>query len=553
MAAISKSRVIVEPPLYSRLDSPVLSRQTDIESIVIERLRQSARVFDQVSYERVGLGEKSRGELAGEMLDILSHLNDAIQDALMPDKLDEFVAAELVQISETVNEFLNDPGLSNEIRVAFLKETIKISVFLNNYIQKPSVCHEQKVKIIASMLAAAEALNQFNDDFLTDLQEKVSSQAAQEMESIPSSFLRHELRAPLQNLIGVLSCMEGVASDAQYNKILEDGYKHLASLSDLLGAEGLKLQTNPRTFRLSRLIEYVHNQTKNYDNGRVKIQFNIPADLVVYADFQKLSIALINLITNAIKYSPDGEMVEVLIENSGSDFRFAITDRGPGMTEDVIQNQLFRIFSPGSSSHRKIKSSGLGLYISQMLVKAMGGKIQVKSELGQGSTFFFGIPIEPGKEEEIDRSPIPFRSDTPMQRARTPLKVSPTPGPRVRLRNENLRILWADDDRTSWKVYPMILKLAGLKTACTLVKDGASAVDAFKSGNYDLVILDKNMPVMGGCEAAIAIRAHNLAVPIILATGDDSNPEFNIDGRKAILTKPVKNDTLIPQINEWFS
>lgn len=559
-----ESRFVVEPP-SCRGASPVpqvdpsalFHPEPDMEGLVVRTLKDSSLLLEQLAHERLHSRQEQKGTLAVRLFDNARSLTRLLSDKRLSPEFREFVFLELGEAAGALSEFLVDPGIPQEEQIKMSKELIKMSMELNRFIKDPEAPYRRET--VDNLLKVAIYLSQFNDVFLDQLKEQHSaSPEADDSDRIPPAFLRHELRTPLQTVIGNLmaakeSFEEGIFAD------LIDGYKHLSSLSELLFAEGMALEPTPETFHLKRLVEYVHNQTKRYDRGRVQIQFDAP-DVIVHADFQKLSMALINLISNAIKFSPSDRPVMVGIRQDGPHFIFAIRDFGDGMSDEVIRDRLFKLFSPSDKQHKSIKSSGIGLFISQKLVRAMGGLIRVESieapNPDHGSAFSFRIPMPIGRAEEIGRSPTPTRTPTPRTPDHSPLLAQA----RIevsKIRNRDVRIIAADDDGTTRRMVTAVLKKIGVKEV-NYLPSGDEAVSQFDPSKYNLVILDNRMPGRSGWQTAqeihkIALDAGIARLPIIMISGD-ADPEIDVELAKqmnfTLLIKPVVASKFVETIDQ---
>lgn len=216
--------------------------------------------------------------------------------------------------------------------------------------------------------------------------------------------MSHELRTPLTAILGfsevLLGEMVGSLNPEQreyINDIYESG-KHLLQLindiRDLSKIEAGKIELEPERFDIEGLIEdpLVFFKQKAIAHN-IKIYKNIESGLgQIYADKRKLRQVLVNLLSNAFKFTPDGGTINVVVEGSGNEVVFSVEDTGPGISEED-QKGLSQPFEQLESPlTKKVKGTGFGLYISERLVELHGGRIWVKSEMGKGSRFSFSIP-----------------------------------------------------------------------------------------------------------------------------------------------------------------
>ena len=247
-----------------------------------------------------------------------------------------------------------------------------------------------------------------------------------------------------------------------------------------------------------------------------------------------------NLVSNAVKYTQEGGKIHFLVEECETKssvyakYRFLVSDNGIGMSAD-FKDTIFDAFTRAESSMtNKIQGTGLGMAITKNLVEAMGGTIDVESELGQGSCFevLIDLRIAEGRkvvltaQEEIDEPD----SNT--------LK--------------GMRFLCAEDNELNAEILMELLKIEGAE--CIICENGERVLEAFEQsapGDYDMILMDVQMPVMNGYDATRAIRrsTHELAktIPIIAMTANAFSEDIQYSlaaGMNAHISKPVDMKTL---------
>jgi CheY-like chemotaxis protein len=251
---------------------------------------------------------------------------------------------------------------------------------------------------------------------------------------------------------------------------------------------------------------------------------------------------LLNLLGNAIKFTQSGQVslrVAPCPESSSSTalrFTFTVADTGMGIPGDKLDQVFERFTQADSSTTRRFGGSGLGLTISKRLVELMGGRIWVESEVGQGTAFAFTVPLEIWAADN------------------RPASVSIGTGPKLPL--PALRILLADDSPDNCTI--MMAYLEHTPYRVEIAATGAIACEKFKEGNYDLVVMDWQMPIMDGLSATRAIRAWEQAndrppTPIVALTASASKGDKEkclAAGCTAFLTKPIKQEVLLQTITE---
>ncbi len=239
--------------------------------------------------------------------------------------------------------------------------------------------------------------------------------------------------------------------------------------------------------------EYMRQQNKN--NIHINIDENVPE--FVKGDATRLSQILMNLVGNACKFTENGD-IYIILEASGvrdqkTSIHFTIQDTGIGIPAEK-QQSIFDEFSQVSSRHYTYQGTGLGLPIVQKLLALSGSEIHLSSKEGKGSTFFFTLDFELSNEELLIE-PIVIVDDKQLK---------------------NKRILIVDDNRINQIVTKKILQK--LEVTCSIANNGQEAVECARDNEYDLILMDINMPVKDGLEATKEIRIFNANIPIIALT-----------------------------------
>ena len=265
---------------------------------------------------------------------------------------------------------------------------------------------------------------------------------------------------------------------------------------------------------------------------------NVPNDLV--GDPTRLRQVLLNLLGNAIKFTQSGEVtLRVALDGDPSvptALRFTVSDTGIGIPGEKLGRVFERFTQADSSTTRRFGGSGLGLTISKRLVELMGGRIWVESEVGKGSVFAFAVPFE-----------ISVTTNRPTA---APVGMDPE------LPLPALRILLAEDSPDNCTITMAYLEDTPYQVE--IAETGAIACDKFKVGHYDLVLMDRQMPVMDGLTATRTIRAWEQAngrppTPIIALTASalkGDREKCLAAGCTAFLTKPIKQEVLLQAIKE---
>ena len=289
----------------------------------------------------------------------------------------------------------------------------------------------------------------------------------------------------------------------KYNKIIHNsGVSLLSIIDDILvysKIEAGKVDYEKIPFRLQSLIHQISSllQLKIKDkNLQLVVNLDPKITPVLLGDPGKIQQILLNLLSNAIKFTTEGTIELLITHSPNGRVQFSVSDTGPGLSA-VEQRHIFSSFGQAASTRKKLfGGTGLGLTISQQLVKGMGGELTVRSIQGKGAEFLFSLPLPPSSHElEKDTRAVDMNYE-----------------------ELGLSILAAEDNPTNQLVLHGMLK--ALKCQLTLVHNGKEALDMFKSDvSFDLILMDCDMPLMSGVEAAKAIRQYeevNGLIPITI-------------------------------------
>ena len=312
---------------------------------------------------------------------------------------------------------------------------------------------------------------------------------------------------------------------------------------DLSKVEASQLELERTGFSLNDLLEKVTEMVavRAHEKGLAlvcEIAPNVPTDLV--GDSTRLRQVLLNLLGNAIKFTESGEVALRVTPDADSSvptaLRFTISDTGIGIPGEKLGRVFERFTQADSSTTRRFGGSGLGLTISKRLVELMGGRIWAESTVGKGSVFSFAVPLE------IWAGAI------------RPTAAPVGTGPELPL--PALRILLAEDSPDNCTI--TVAYLQDTPYRVEIAENGAIACEKFTAGQYDLVLMDRQMPVMDGLTATRTIRAWEQAndrppTPIIALTASALKGDREMclaAGCTAYLSKPIKQEVLLQAIKD---
>ena len=379
-------------------------------------------------------------------------------------------------------------------------------------------------------------------------------QVAQEASRSKSSFLAnmsHDIRTPMNAIIGMTSLIRYDAGDKarviEYADKIDTSSQHLLGIiNDILDMS--KIEAGKTVFKYSdfSIVDFIqeldtifHSQIYEKQQTFTIIKENIRHEWV-NGDRVHLMQIFSNLLSNAIKYTQEGGEIQILAEECESNssvyakYRFLVSDNGMGMSAD-FKNTIFDTFTREENSlTNKIQGTGLGMAITKNLVDSMGGTIDVESEPGQGSCFEIFMDLKIVEEGFI--SPA-LQAETDNQDGNI---------------LQGMRFLCAEDNELNAEILTELLKIEGAE--CTVCENGERVLETFERsipGEYDMILMDVQMPVMNGYEATKAIRrsSHELAkkIPIIAMTANAFSEDIQHSlaaGMNAHVSKPVEMKVL---------
>ena len=382
-----------------------------------------------------------------------------------------------------------------------------------------------------------------------------------EASRVKSQFLAnvsHEIRTPMNGIVGMARLLQESAlapAQREYAEIIVSSAQSLLRIiDDILDSSKIEagvLELHVSDFDLRRVVDDVMRLLA--PEARAKgIGLSAAVDPAVAeavrGDPGRVRQALVNLVGNAVKFTEEGA-VTVLVEpvrGAGETHmvRFEVRDTGIGISADA-RDRLFRPFSQAdSSTTRRFGGTGLGLAISRRLVEMMGGRVEVRSEEGKGSTFSFTVPLEPADPAAV------ARANAEAAAAASLPDVADSTVPR------RGRVLVAEDNAVNQKVTVRMLERLGF--AAHLVGTGQEAAAAARRERYDAILMDGQMPGMDGYEATSRIRAYEGPVrhtPIIALTAGAMRADRErcmAAGMDDYLAKPISPEQLEAVLGRWI-
>ena len=374
------------------------------------------------------------------------------------------------------------------------------------------------------------------------IEAKENAENANKSKSRFLANMSHEIRTPLNGILGFIELLQKHETDSKkrdYLDIIQTSSKSLLvvinDILDLSKIEDGNMKIEPIDFNLAQHLRELFSFFKSIaDINNIALHFKYPKKLgeYVHTDPLRLKQVLSNLISNAIKFSPPNAAITITLHRKDAIIYIDIKDEGIGISEEA-QQRIFNPFEQAEvSTTRHYGGTGLGLSISKKLIELLEGTIQVESKLGKGSTFSFSFkaPEVTVSQEHESHNAVP------------------------KLRGH---VLVAEDNKTNQLLISILLDEMNL--SYTLVEDGQEAFDAFKTyQDYDLILMDINMPNMSGIEATQCIRKSgypNHDIPIIALTANvmkEDVDEYLHSGMNDHISKPIDSVLLVKVLANYL-
>jgi len=385
------------------------------------------------------------------------------------------------------------------------------------------------------LLTQIDANHQELCETLEDLME--ARDAANAANIAKSQFLAnmsHEIRTPLNGVLAMAEVMDrGELPERQRERLMivrQSGEQLLAVLNDVLDLskiEAGKLELSDQDFDLDRAIAPARDGFSAMAGEKgldFQVEIDPRADGVWRGDSDRLRQIFSNLVSNAVKFTAEGKVSARFEVADAGGLRLSVSDSGIGIAQDKILTLFEKFTQADSSTTRQYGGTGLGLAICRELAQLMGGQISVLSEEGQGSTFIVELPFARGSSVEAE--------ETPQADAGAPQR--------------SVRVLAAEDNLVNQKVLKAIVE--PMEVELSMVGDGRAAVEAWRTGGFDVILMDIQMPVMDGIAAAKAIRAIEKAerrprTPILALTANalvHQVEEYFAAGMDGHVAKPIE-------------
>jgi signal transduction histidine kinase/CheY-like chemotaxis protein len=447
---------------------------------------------------------------------------------------------EIGELAGSFNEMIESLKKTSAARDALFKEVRQYADLLEERVadrtRELTAAHEELVKradVLSRLKEEAEAATKAKSRFLANMS--------------------HEIRTPMNAVIGFAELLKAtplsVLQKDYVDTICESGALLISLINnilDLAKIESSKIALEAIDFNLEDLIGSVLKILRSKIGAKnINLNFTYPETVPRYfkGDPTRLRQIFLNLVSNAVKFTDKGEItVSVIPEKSNSvnvtRLTFSVKDTGIGIAKEN-QKELFEAFTQADSSiTRKYSGSGLGLAITRSLLTLLGGSITVESEPGKGSEFLFTLDLKPG-EPKVEKDGIQAQSEIPDNEPSAATK--------------GIVVLVAEDNPLNQKLMRILLGKIGWMYE--MASNGQDAVEKVKKHDFDLILMDVQMPVMDGYEATKNIRELGSKAPIIALTAHafkEEEERCRAAGMDDFIAKPIEIRALEEKARTWI-
>jgi signal transduction histidine kinase/DNA-binding response OmpR family regulator len=397
---------------------------------------------------------------------------------------------------------------------------------------------------------------------------KEQAEAANIAKSQFLANMSHEIRTPMNGIIGFLQLLEETeltADQLDFIQTIKISTESLmAIINDILDIskiEAGRMELEQIPFDIKALMKdavFLFHTRANAKGLTLRLNFSTDLPQHVVGDPTKIKQIVGNLVSNAIKFTDHGSIIvdvyltEIIDQNVH--LTISVKDTGIGITQNEL-SKLFKPFSQAdSSSTRKYGGTGLGLVISKKLIEMMDGQIDVTSERGLGSNFYFSIVLKNGTDFlDTNADPLMEKQEDRIENNFQVNSVNSMES----FANTKARILLAEDNEVNMKFFRNLLKMKGLN--CDVAVNGEEAVRAWECTNYDLIFMDCQMPIMDGFEATQTIRLaegnkrHTIIIALTAYAMEGDKDKCLQAGMDEYINKPVKLQQILDILTKYIN
>lgn len=454
------------------------------------------------------------------------------------------IPGSLAALSENVT-FFGDSEIYKDSKIEELNHC-GVILALSEKEDKPKKCRLKEIKI---PLTLADAFVNLVDDALKEqleINEKLKK--ALDTQKIFISSISHDIRTPLNSIIGFLELLECTDLDTEQQSYVQRSLvssKHLLRLiSDVLDVskiEARQMEFFESSFDYGSLLDDIKNIVSSRCENDVSLEFIDPKiDRYIVGDADRLKQILVNLLSNALKFTKHGYVkVNTVVKHRHKhklELEIIVEDTGIGIEKSKL-NEIFKPFyQTRETVSKNFSGTGLGLYICKNICEIMGGSIRCESRLGEGSKFFVSLPLKLGKKIDKNQGKLELRYDFSTNSFK------------------ETRLLIVEDVAFNAELISAMLdKKFGIKNI-RFAKDGLEALEVIRKESFDIVFMDIQMPRLDGFSAIRLIREFDKTTPIIVMSAN----AFKEDMAKALklgandyITKPIRADKVAEALGKY--
>ncbi|MBU2071590.1 MAG: response regulator [Gammaproteobacteria bacterium] len=439
-----------------------------------------------------------------------------------------------------------DGKSASQVKPEFNQSASEIDALTDSFITMQRRVSGAHHAIVATM----QEVRQLNSELEQRVEQRTSEleqerDKANHLAAVKTRFLAnmsHELRTPITIIKGFTETLITSANTDMLPQLMriQQNTEHLHNVvNDILDVAKMdagKMSYAPKSVNALTVLEEIAASLEQLCDSKpltADVAINLPAALCIWADPFRLKQILLNLVSNAVKFTHSGK-ISLSAHYVETDVVISVTDQGVGIAADKIPT-LFQAFTQADSSiSRDYGGTGLGLYISKELADAMGMTLTVNSILHQGSSFTLRIPA---KLVSIETQPL----TTAVEQT---VAVS-------ELRHQGKRLLVVDDVKDIRDLIASLLKDTGLELS--FATDGREALAMVKKHGFDLILMDQQMPGMDGRSAALKIRQLGIRIPVIQLSADVFTDQTELAPFDSVLTKPIDKNALLQTIGRLLN
>ncbi len=411
-------------------------------------------------------------------------------------------------------------------------------------------------EMLDTLHKSQEDLRKTNKNLMEEIKHREEALAASRQKSAFLANMSHEIRTPLSSIIGYTERIRyNKARDEQDRNhmldiVLQNGNHLLHLINDILDlskVEANKLTIEQEPISIIKIAEYARRllgEKAVEKNSQLNINYSLPIPETIYSDPTRLKQIILNLASNAIRFTEDGRVdIDIGYNRDNDMLDITVKDTGIGMSEGELEN-LFKPFTQADISiSKKYGGTGLGLLISKRLAELMGGNISVESIKGLGSQFCCQVRanIDPANSNFIETL---LPKDLEINEYERPIQDLQLKG----------KVLLVEDTPEIQELVKVYLEDYGIDIS--IANNGTEGVEMALNGDFDLVLMDIQMPVMNGTEAIKELRLNGYDKPVIALTADalqEHRNQFREIGFNEILTKPIIINSLIQSIQTYLN